>query len=151
MNKETMAKKDIYCVEHLLRYLGDRPSTTDGGKEVPQTYEGDKPITLIDAVSWQNGMGDEAVLETFHNGDFIHYGWRELDIDDFDDSGDTVTAWVFTRRCSECGALMFEGFCVDNGWEYYCSDECLHKHFTEEEWDEMCCDGEGDSYWTQWY
>lgn len=54
------------------------------------------------------------------------------------------------RICSECGKHMYEGYCVDNGVEYYCSDECLHKHYTEEEWNEMYSD-DGDSYWTTWY
>ena len=30
------------------------------------------------------------------------------------------------RRCSECGKLMREGYCVDMGAAYYCSDEWLH-------------------------
>ena len=30
------------------------------------------------------------------------------------------------RRCSVCGKLMREGYCVDMGAAYYCSDECLH-------------------------
>ena len=27
------------------------------------------------------------------------------------------------RTCSECSKLMTEGYCIDNGCEYYCSDE----------------------------
>lgn len=53
------------------------------------------------------------------------------------------------RRCSECGEKMREGYVIENGLEYYCSDECLHKHYTEEEWNEMYSD-DGDSYWTEW-
>lgn len=54
------------------------------------------------------------------------------------------------RRCSVCGRLMQEGYCQDGGWKYYCSDECLHKHFTDEEWNDEC-DRNENSYWTQWY
>jgi len=54
------------------------------------------------------------------------------------------------RRCSVCGRLMQEGYCVDAGWKYYCSDECLHKDFTDEEWEEECKNND-QSYWTQWY
>ena len=54
------------------------------------------------------------------------------------------------RYCSECGKPMREGYCIDNGLEYYCSDECLHKHYTEEEWLDMYDDGNSDNYWTQW-
>lgn len=53
------------------------------------------------------------------------------------------------RICNECGKIMKQGYCIDGGVEYYCSDECLHKHYTEEEWNEMYEDG-GDSYWTEW-
>ena len=54
------------------------------------------------------------------------------------------------RECSECGKKMTEGYCIDNGLEYYCSEECLHKHYTEEEYLEMYDNGNGDSYWTMW-
>lgn len=58
---------------------------------------------------------------------------------------------VNERYCDECGELMWDGYCIENGMEYYCSDECLHKHYTEEEWDEMYDEGNGDSYYTDWY
>ena len=58
---------------------------------------------------------------------------------------------INVRECDECGKEMWDGFCVENGMEYYCSEECLHKHYTDEEWEEMCDDGNGDSYWTDWY
>lgn len=54
------------------------------------------------------------------------------------------------RRCSVCGRLMQEGYCQDAGYRYYCSDECLHHDFTDEEWNEEC-DNNDQSYWTQWY
>lgn len=54
------------------------------------------------------------------------------------------------RKCNECGKHMTEGFCIGGGQEYYCTEPCLHKHFTPEEWEELYADGESDSYWTQW-
>ena len=54
------------------------------------------------------------------------------------------------RICSECGKEMTEGYCIENGTEYYCSDNCLHKHYTDEEYNELYDDGNGDSYWTTW-
>ena len=54
------------------------------------------------------------------------------------------------RRCSACGNLMREGYCVDAGEEYYCSDNCLHTEFTDEEWDELCEEND-ESYYTEWY
>ena len=56
----------------------------------------------------------------------------------------------FARNCTECGAGMNEGYCFDGGRAYYCSDACLHKHFTHDEWKKLYADGEGDSYWTEW-
>ena len=55
----------------------------------------------------------------------------------------------YARKCDECGAGMNEGYLIDSVI-YYCSDACLHKHFTPEEWEEAYADGEGDSYWTTW-
>ena len=63
---------------------------------------------------------------------------------------DLINYFTNGRECSECGKEMNEGYCIDNGLEYYCSDECLHKHYTEEEYEEMYDDGNGDSYWTEW-
>jgi hypothetical protein len=47
-----------------------------------------------------------------------------------DDLEDTVEI----RICDECGKIMVEGYCIDGGMEYYCSDECLHKNYTREQW-----------------
>jgi hypothetical protein len=53
------------------------------------------------------------------------------------------------RVCEICNKYMYEGYCIENGLAYYCSDECLQRHYTKTEWDEMTkCDG--DSYWTEW-
>ena len=45
---------------------------------------------------------------------------------------------------------MIEGYCLDAGFAYYCSDECLHTEFTDEKWEDEYNNNE-DSYWTQWY
>lgn len=54
------------------------------------------------------------------------------------------------RYCNECGKEMNEGYCIENGLEYYCSQECLYKNMTEEEFLKLYDDGNGDSYWTEW-
>ena len=54
------------------------------------------------------------------------------------------------RICSECGKVMVEGYLVNSGDEYYCNDECLHKHYTEEEWNNMYSDDSDENYWTSW-
>lgn len=55
-----------------------------------------------------------------------------------------------SRACNTCGALMTEGFCIDGGAEYYCSEPCLHVHIPEAEYLALYDDGNGDSYWTTW-
>ena len=55
------------------------------------------------------------------------------------------------RVCSHCGKLMNEGYCIESGMAYYCSDECLHANMTEEEYLELYDEGDGDTYYTQWY
>ena len=55
-----------------------------------------------------------------------------------------------SRCCSECGKPMYEGYCIENGLEYYCSDECLHKNLSEEEYNALHDEGNADSYWTSW-
>ena len=54
------------------------------------------------------------------------------------------------RICEECGMPMIEGYVVD-GSNTYCSKECLYKHVSEEEYNTLYNDGEGDTYWTTWY
>lgn len=53
------------------------------------------------------------------------------------------------RICNECWKEMKEWYCI-NWWEkYYCSYECLHKHITLEEREELYDDWNWDSYWTE--
>lgn len=54
------------------------------------------------------------------------------------------------RVCNICSKPMDEGYCIENGMEYYCSDECLHEVYDDEEWQLMYEDGNGDSYWSEW-
>ena len=56
----------------------------------------------------------------------------------------------YARECNACGKGMNEGYCIEGGMEYYCSDACLHTEITHEEYMELYADGEGDSYWTDW-
>jgi len=56
---------------------------------------------------------------------------------------------ITTPRCTCCGRLMLEGFVIYDGEEHYCSGECLHSKYSEEEYFEMYVNGEG--YWTNWH
>jgi hypothetical protein len=54
------------------------------------------------------------------------------------------------RICDECGKPMIEGYVVD-GCDTYCSEECLHKHLSNEDFVRLSKDPNGDTYWTTWY
>ncbi|MBP3822698.1 MAG: hypothetical protein J6I36_04690 [Bacteroidaceae bacterium] len=53
------------------------------------------------------------------------------------------------RVCVHCGKPMSWGYLMELG-DTYCSDECLHHYFTEEEFLAMYDEGRGDSYYTTW-
>lgn len=50
--------------------------------------------------------------------------------------------------CGICGKEFTEGYCVDDGAEYYCSEECKSVDYTDEEWTKLY--NEGGCYWSQW-
>ena len=52
------------------------------------------------------------------------------------------------RKCTHCGTAMDKGYCLYDGDEYYCSDECLYKNYTEEEYNSIYESDNG--YWTEW-
>ena len=54
------------------------------------------------------------------------------------------------RFCDNCGRYMTRGYVIENGFEYYCCDNCLHTRYSDDEYLEMYDDGEGDSYYTEW-
>lgn len=54
------------------------------------------------------------------------------------------------RECTQCEAIMNEGYLIDDGSEYYCSDECLEKNMTREEFNDLYDNGHGSSYYTAW-
>jgi len=79
----------------------------------------------------------------------VNHMWREIFTDEPTDE-EIAQFTKFARRCDECGKLFNEGYCVEGGEEYYCSDKCLHKHYTPAQWNELYNDGNGDSYYTTW-
>lgn len=52
------------------------------------------------------------------------------------------------RVCSHCGKLMNNGYVFYDGEAYYCSDECLYQHFSEDEYIQAF--NRNDAYWTEW-
>lgn len=53
-----------------------------------------------------------------------------------------------TRYCSECGKSMKSGYCIGDGQEYYCSDDCLYKRYSQEVYNEMY--ESNCAYYTEW-
>lgn len=47
---------------------------------------------------------------------------------------------------------MNEGFVINGGQNYYCTEKCRNYHLdiTDKEWEEEWYDDEGDSYYTDW-
>ena len=59
----------------------------------------------------------------------------------------------YARKCDKCGQGMNEGFCIYEGEEYYCDDNCLHSVYSKSVWEGMYDAediGNSPSYWTQW-
>lgn len=52
-------------------------------------------------------------------------------VTEFIDSPDEC---VETQVCSYCGRTMAKGFVINDGEEYYCSEECLHKRYSKLEY-----------------
>jgi hypothetical protein len=57
---------------------------------------------------------------------------------------------LFARKCDSCGNGMNEGYLLHGGIEYYCSDVCLRKNYSDDDWNDMYDDGEGDCHYTTW-
>ena len=86
----------------------------------------------------EQGHGQIAVIEETDGGTCCIAEWG---IDEAEHE-------MHPRVCDECGDAHWDGYYIEDG-EYYCSDECLHKHYTQEEYMEMY---EADeAYWTEWF
>jgi len=72
----------------------------------------------------------------------------EEDFNESLDSNDTNDDDI--HRCDACKEVMSQGYVINGGEEYFCSNTCLHTKYSKEEYEEMYDDGEGDSYWTEW-
>jgi hypothetical protein len=52
------------------------------------------------------------------------------------------------RICDNCHKIMNQGYCIDDGLEYYCSDVCLNTKYSEEEYNGFYT--QGYAYYTTW-
>lgn len=67
-----------------------------------------------------------------------------------DNIGDIIENREDERCCSICGKEMTEGYYNEDEFQYYCSDDCLHKDYTDEEYQELYNNGNGNFYYTSW-
>lgn len=60
------------------------------------------------------------------------------------------------RLCNTCLKPMSKGYYISNGIadaEHYCSDDCLHKHYTKGQYEEMArnkTDNWQEAYYSDW-
>lgn len=110
----------------ILNRLTEAVSGTE--KELFTQEELDK-FTSFYVDKWDENTSEDVIAESF-----VDFWWNT----------DRTC-----RRCSECGRLMREGYCVDMGTDYYCSTDCLHTEFTDAEWEKEC-ENNDQSYYTEW-
>lgn len=82
------------------------------------------------------------LLEEHINDDFITLKYNTM--------GNWYVEDEEKRHCSICGKEMNSGYYNEDEFKYYCSDECLHKDYTEEEYNKLYDNGNGNFYWTEW-
>jgi hypothetical protein len=121
-----MENKDAELIESILNRLTDAVSGTD--KELYTKEELTKFATFY-LDKWDEVTSEDVIAESF------------------------VDFWWGTdrpcRRCSVCGKIMRSGYCADMGAAYYCSKECLHTEYSDEEWERECFAND-QSYYTEW-
>ena len=89
----------------------------------------------------KGGLSAEDIREFMTNYVMKHSTAEEL-VDELD--------LEHIRVCSECGKPMYEGYCIEDGAEYYCSDECMHHNLSDKQFEKLYDEGRGNSYWTSW-
>lgn len=52
------------------------------------------------------------------------------------------------RICTCCGKKMSSGYVIDDGLEYFCSDECLWEYYSLDKYEELY--EQDAAYWTEW-
>lgn len=57
---------------------------------------------------------------------------------------------IEVRICSVCGKITLKGYCIEDGYEYACSDECLNKLLSAEQLEKSDSDWKLDIYYTEW-
>lgn len=96
----------------------------------------------------------KAILSDYYENDLAE-AVNEYDVENQIDNIHRIMLMImpnefkFARQCSCCEEGMNDGYVINGGGEYYCSDECLHTKHTADEIKEMEM-GEECNYWTEW-
>jgi hypothetical protein len=96
----------------------------------------------------------KAILSDYYENDLAE-AVNEYDVENQIDNIHRIMLMImpkefkFARQCSCCEEGMNDGYVINGGGEYYCSDECLNTKYTANEVKEMEM-GEDDNYYTHW-
>ena len=123
---ETLADKFDLIGSVCRQYLADI-GTPEYDAELQRIADGDPHL-----------LAEDLTLDTWV--EIVAYFGRVADMEESCD---------WDRYCSHCGEPMTDGYCIDGGFAYYCSSDCLFKYYTPEEYEELYKDGA--AFWTQWW
>lgn len=129
-------------LENILKEYKDNKKTL---KELQEEFDYLDYLNIETSIYFgdeiESGIYEEIEMEIWRENDFYMKIDNSFNIIKYDEE--------HTRICSECKSKMTSGYITGN-FDYYCSDKCLHKHYTEEEWKELHEKYEHDYYWTSW-
>lgn len=126
-------------------------STPDGVEDIFDYIGSESQQFLVDIGT--DEYADE--LKRVKNGDphllAVDYSRETIEAirDYFDRVESAPTAYSCGEFCSHCGEPMYDGFMVYDNFERYCSEECLHANYPEDEYRAMYARDE--AFYTTWY
>ena len=114
---------------------------------------------IYDVNSFSQENRDESSAKTIAQSIEEAEMQADEDEEDFNESLDTNDDDI--HRCDACKEVMSQGYVINGGEEYFCSNTCLHTKYSKEEYEEMYADindehdysnddETSDSYWTEW-
>lgn len=115
-------------IEQILNRLTAAVNGTD-----KEYYEEEELLAFANYFqkAWDNAMEDDELVDAF-----VDY-WLETE--------------KLCRRCDVCGELMNDGFCLDMGREFYCSEACLRTQFPDDEEWKHEYEYNLEDYFTTWF
>ena len=102
-----------------------------------------KSNSVKELVSFINSFENEEFRQELI--DIVNY------LETSDLNGKERTGYLELRVCDVCRKAMAQGYTIEEGAGYYCSDKCMEEEMTREEFEELYDEGLGDSYFTEWF